>query len=86
VQKYFPQATALPVPQGASKRCKVALAKSWCSQGAVMKRILFWGTIVAGGVAAYMMYRRGESMGTIALRAVTNPVGSLYSELQESAS
>jgi hypothetical protein len=50
-----------------------------------MKRILFWGTIAAGAVAAYMMYRRGEPMGTIAVRAVTNPVGSLYSELQEAA-
>ena len=51
-------------------------------KGAVMKRVLFWGTIVAGAVAAYMMYRRGESMGTIAVRAVTNPVGSLVTELQ----
>jgi hypothetical protein len=55
------------------------------SQGAVMKRVLFWGTIVAGAVAAYMMYRRGEPMGTIAVRAVTNPVGSLVSELGEAA-
>jgi hypothetical protein len=85
VQKYFPQATALPIVPGASKKCEVALAQSLCSQGAVMKRVLFWGTIVAGAVAAYMMYRRGEPMGTIAVRAVTNPVGSLYSELQEAA-
>jgi len=47
-----------------------------------MKRVLFWGTIVAGAVAAYMMYRRGEGVGTIAVRTVTNPVGSLVSELQ----
>jgi hypothetical protein len=52
------------------------------SKGAVMKRALFWGTIVAGAVAAYLMYRRGESMGAIAVRTVTNPVGSLVSELQ----
>jgi hypothetical protein len=51
-------------------------------KGAVMKRALFWGTIVAGAVAAYLMYRRGETMGTIAVRTVTNPVGSLVSELQ----
>ena len=50
-----------------------------------MKKALFWGTIVAGAVAAYMMYRRGESMGIIAVRAVTNPLGSLVSELQEAA-
>jgi hypothetical protein len=51
-------------------------------KGAVMKRALFWGTIVAGAVAAYLMYRRGEGMGTIAVRTVTNPIGSLVSELQ----
>lgn len=50
-----------------------------------MKRALFWGTIVAGAVAAYLMYRRGEPVGSIALRAVSNPVGSLVSELQASA-
>lgn len=48
-----------------------------------MKRALFWGTIIAGAVAAYMMYRRGEPMGAIAVKTVTNPVGSLVSQLQE---
>jgi hypothetical protein len=51
----------------------------------MMKRALFWGTIIAGAVAAYLMYRRGESVGAIAVKAVTNPVGSLVSELQASA-
>jgi hypothetical protein len=50
-----------------------------------MKRALFWGTIIAGAVAAYMMYRRGEPIGTIAVKAVTNPVGTLVSELQVAA-
>jgi hypothetical protein len=50
-----------------------------------MKRALFWGTVIAGAVAAYMMYRRGEPMGTIAIKAVTNPVGTLVSELQTAA-
>ena len=82
MQKKFSSSRALVCPAGASKKGEVALAQSLCSQGAVMKRVLFWGTIVAGAVAAYMMYRRGESMGTIAVRAVTNPVGSLVSELE----
>ncbi len=51
-----------------------------------MRRALFWGTIVAGAVAAYMMYRRGESLGAIAARTVTNPVGSLVSELKTASS
>ena len=50
-----------------------------------MERALFWGTIVAGAVAAYFMYRRGEPMGAIAVRTVTNPVGSLATELQTSS-
>jgi hypothetical protein len=51
-----------------------------------MKRILFWGTLLAGATAAYMMYRRGESLGMIAARAVTNPVGSLVTELKTASS
>jgi hypothetical protein len=47
-----------------------------------MKRALFWGTILAGAVAAYLMYRRGESMVAIAVRTVTNPLGSLVTELE----
>ena len=54
-------------------------------RGAMMKRALFWGTIIAGAVAAYLMYRRGESMGAIAVRTVTNPVGSLVTELEAAA-
>jgi hypothetical protein len=45
-----------------------------------MRRVLFWGTLFAGAAAAYMMYRRGEGLGTIAARTVTNPVGSLVDE------
>ena len=51
-----------------------------------MKRVILWGTVLAGVAAAYLMYRRGESLGTIATRTVTNPVGSLVSELSTAAS
>jgi len=37
---------------------------------------------VSGCVAAYLMYRRGESLGTIARRTITNPVGSLVTEVK----
>ena len=53
-----------------------------CMEGVAMKRALFWGTLVAGAVAAYMMYRRGESLGTIAKQTITNPVGSLVAEVK----
>jgi hypothetical protein len=51
-----------------------------------MRKALFWGTLIAGGVAAYMMFRRGESLGMIAARTVTNPVGSLVTELKTASS
>ena len=43
---------------------------------------IFYATILSGCVAAYLMYRRGESFGTIAKQALTNPVGSLVSEVK----
>ncbi|WP_263383769.1 hypothetical protein [Granulicella arctica] len=47
-----------------------------------MKRLFFWGTILSGAAAAYLMYRRGESLGTIVKQATTNPVGTLSNELK----
>jgi hypothetical protein len=54
--------------------------------GQTMRRALFWGTLVAGAVAAFLMYRRGESLGVIAAHTVTNPVGSLVTELKTASS
>jgi hypothetical protein len=45
-------------------------------------RIIVWATVISGFVAAYLMYRRGESMMAIARKTVTNPVGSLVSEVK----
>lgn len=47
-----------------------------------MKRIFFWATLVSGGVAAYLMYRRGESLGLIAKKAGTDPFGSFAREVK----
>jgi hypothetical protein len=46
-----------------------------------MKKAIYWGTIVAGAAAAYMMYKRGESFGTIAKNTILNPVGSFATEV-----
>ena len=51
------------------------------TQGSVRKVIVF-GTIIAGVIAAYLMYRRGESLTSIAKQAITNPVGSMVSEVK----
>ncbi len=45
-------------------------------------KVLFYTTIVSGVVAAYLMYRRGESLVSIARKTVTNPVGSMVSEVK----
>ena len=47
-----------------------------------MKRIIVVGSIISGIVAAYLMYRRGESLPSIAKRTVVNPVGSLVTEVK----
>jgi hypothetical protein len=47
-----------------------------------MSKLILFATIASGIIAAYMMYRRGESIGTIAKQAVTNPVGSLMTEVK----
>ena len=45
-------------------------------------KVNFYAMIVSGVVAAYLMYRRGESLVSIATKTVTNPVGSLISEVK----
>ena len=47
-----------------------------------MSRLILFATIASGVIAAYLMYRRGESLGTIAKQAVTNPLGSLMTEVK----
>jgi hypothetical protein len=45
-------------------------------------KIIVYATVISGFVAAYLMYRRGESLVAIATQTVTNPVGSLVSEVK----
>ena len=47
-----------------------------------LQRIILLATAVSGLVAAYLMYRRGESLGSIAKETIANPVGSLVSEVK----
>ena len=49
-----------------------------------LQRAILLATVVSGFVAAYLMYRRGESLGSIAKQTITNPVGSLVSEVKNS--
>lgn len=49
------------------------------------KNVWFWVTVASGAIAAYLMYRRGESLSTIAEQAVQHPVSSLVHEAQNVA-
>jgi hypothetical protein len=48
-----------------------------------MRKLIVWGSIAAGAVAAYLMYKRGTPITTIAKKAILNPVGSLVTELKQ---
>ena len=44
-------------------------------------KLIVYATVISGFVAAYLMYKRGESLVAIARKIVTNPIGSLASEV-----
>ena len=46
-----------------------------------MKRLIVYATVMSGVLAAYLMYRRGESLGTILTKTSSNPLGTLASEV-----
>ncbi|HEX3662917.1 MAG TPA: hypothetical protein VHU89_15890 [Acidobacteriaceae bacterium] len=51
-----------------------------------MRNFIFWATVASGAIAAYLMFRRGEDLSTIAHESIEHPVGSLIREAQEAAS
>jgi hypothetical protein len=46
-----------------------------------LRRLFVLATVICGVAAAYLMYRRGEPLGAIAKKMITNPVGARASEL-----
>ncbi len=51
-----------------------------------MRKLIVWGSVLSGVIAAYLMYRRGATLGTIAKNATLHPVKSLVGELGSAAS
>jgi|HubBroStandDraft_2_1064218.scaffolds.fasta_scaffold5356988_1 hypothetical protein len=56
-------------------------AKKQVEAHSTLSKIIMYTTVISGFVAAHLMYRRGESIVSIARRTV-NPVGSLVSEVK----
>jgi len=52
------------------------------SKESKIRKLIVVGSVLSGVVAAYLMYRRGTPLLTIARKTVTNPVGSLVGELR----
>jgi hypothetical protein len=46
-----------------------------------LSKVFMMVTVISGFAAAYLMYRRGESLGAIARKSITNPLGTLASEV-----
>jgi hypothetical protein len=51
-----------------------------------MRKFIFWATVASGVVAAYLLYKKGVPVGTIAEEVLTHPFGTLMHELGEGAS
>ena len=47
-----------------------------------LSKVILCATVFSGLVAAYLMYRRGESVATIARSTLANPIRSLVSEVK----
>lgn len=45
-------------------------------------KLIVYATVISGFVAAFLMYKRGESLVAIARQTVTNPVASPVSEVK----
>lgn len=50
--------------------------------GGTMKRAIFWGTLAAGVVAAYLMVKRGAPLTEVLTKTLRNPFGALGAEVQ----
>jgi hypothetical protein len=55
--------------------------KSLKARGSLGKLFVL-ATIISGVIAAYLMHKRGAPVTTIATETITNPLGSLASEVK----
>jgi hypothetical protein len=46
-----------------------------------LRKVFVVASIISGVAGAYLMYRRGASLTTIARRTLTSPVGTLANEI-----
>ncbi len=47
-----------------------------------MRKVIFWATVISGGIAAYLMIRKGEPVGEVAKQVLSHPFGSLVDQVR----
>ncbi len=47
-----------------------------------MRKAIWYGLVISGLAAAYLMFKRGAPLGEIAEKAVEHPIGTLMDELK----
>lgn len=47
-----------------------------------IRKLIVVGSVISGAIAAYLMYRRGTPILTIAKKTISNPIGALVGELK----
>ena len=47
-----------------------------------MRKVIFWATVISGGVAAYLMLKKGEPVGQVARDVLLHPIGSLVDQVR----
>ena len=47
-----------------------------------MRKLIFWSTIISGGIAAYLMLKKGEPVGQVASQVLQHPIGSLVDQVR----
>ena len=47
-----------------------------------MRKVFFWTTVISGGIAAYLMLRKGEPVMQVAKDVIRHPYGSLIDQVR----
>ena len=47
-----------------------------------MRKLFFWTTVLSGGIAAYLMLKKGEPLGQVAKEVIRRPIGSLVDQVR----
>ncbi len=47
-----------------------------------MRKLFFWTTVISGGIAAYLMLKKGEPVLQVVKEVIQHPIGSLVDQVR----